>query len=98
MTLPSLSTQKICIHFLCSFLRRMLWQPYRTWIASSARRVVFDALYFPELISEAYKSAIKAYPVIQFLVYRFLTPAGIYSPLKLIPPHLAKIQHCPIYI
>jgi hypothetical protein len=59
-----------------------------------ALRVVFDSLYFPELISEAYKLAIKAYPVLQFLIYRFLTLAGIYSPLELIPPHLAKMQHC----
>jgi hypothetical protein len=60
----------------------------------SALRIVFDALYFPELISEAYKTAIKANLVIQFLIYGFLTPAGIYSPLKLIPPHLAKMLHC----
>ena len=60
----------------------------------SALRVVFDALYYPESISEAYKSAIRAYPILQFLIYKFLTTAGIYSPIELIPPHLAKMQYC----
>ena len=60
----------------------------------SALRVVFDALYYPESISEAYKSPIKAYPILQFLIYKFLTTAGVYTPIELIPPHLAKIQHC----
>ena len=60
----------------------------------SALRVVFDALYYPESISEAYKSAIKAYPILQFLIYKFLTMAGTYSPVELIPPHLAKMQYC----
>ena len=60
----------------------------------SALRVVFDALYYPESISEAYKSVIKAYPILQFLIYRFLTTAGVYSPVELIPPHLAKMQYC----
>jgi hypothetical protein len=59
-----------------------------------ALRVVFNALYYPESTSEAYKSAIKAYPVLQFLIYKFLTTTGVYSPLELIPPHLAKMQHC----
>ena len=60
----------------------------------SALCVVFDALYYPESISEAYKSPIKAYPILQFLIYKFLTTAGIYSPIELIPPHLEKMQHC----
>jgi hypothetical protein len=60
----------------------------------SALRVVFDALYYPESISEAYKSTIRAYPILQFLIYKFLTTAGIYSPIELIPPHLAKMQYC----
>ena len=60
----------------------------------SALRVLFDALYYPESTSEAYKSVIRAYPILQFLIYEFLTPAGIYSPTELIPPHLAKMQYC----
>ena len=60
----------------------------------SALRAVFDALYFPASISEAFQSVIKAYPLLQFLVYRFITPAGGYSPIELIPPHLAKMQYC----
>jgi hypothetical protein len=60
----------------------------------SALRVVFNALYYPESNFEAYKSPIKAYPILQFLIYKFLTTAGIYSPVELIPPHLAKMQHC----
>jgi hypothetical protein len=60
----------------------------------SALRVVFNTLYYPESFSEAYKSPIKAYPILQFLIYRFITTAGIYSPVELIPPHLAKMQYC----
>ena len=60
----------------------------------SALRIVFDALYYPESTSEAYKSVIRAYPILQFLIYEFLTAAGIYSPIELIPPHLSKMQYC----
>lgn len=60
----------------------------------SALRVVFNTLYYPESISEAYTSTIKAYPILQFLIYKFLTTGGVYSPVELIPPHLAKMQYC----
>ena len=61
-----------------------------------ALRKLFDLLYFPsdKERDASYHSAIATYPVLQFIIYQFITAEGTYEPIHQLPPTIAKFQYC----
>jgi hypothetical protein len=61
-----------------------------------ALRVVFDKLYFPdeEERNSAYQKPVHVFPILQFIIFCFITSDGAYQPIHRLPPILAWHQYC----
>lgn len=59
-------------------------------------RTLYDLLYFPsqEERDQAYKKPVHIYPLLQYIVFTFITPEGAYHPIHLLPPPLSRYQYC----
>lgn len=61
-----------------------------------ALRSVLNTLYFPNQAQRdrGYIQPIRAFPILQYLSFAFLTDDGNYLPIHRIPPLLAQHQYC----
>ncbi len=61
-----------------------------------ALRGVLDNLYFPpqENREQSYQKAVHAFPVLQYIIYSFVSSDGSYLAIHRLPPILAAHQYC----
>lgn len=61
-----------------------------------ALRTLFDNLYFPskEERDRAYRRPVHVFPILQFIIFSFITSNGAYQQIHRLPPMLSQHQYC----